>query len=617
MCFRLLRLLRRFPSGPRERQEKPRKKRKLEGRQVGPSLSREDTTSLEAREQPTTLRMCSPALLWLCLRPSSLLLTIPPSRHTNTHDPISTSVMKPRRPASGGSWDQGSPNAPLSTPPVRTDPPHQCANTKANWAAAAYQDPYAKEPYCHEGDNLYLKRGSIDCPHEQYPPSTSGRTTIPPNNPSHPHYSYGGVGVYRCDSPSEAPDSSEATKSTLRLNAHTTGSQPAYQARKRSTEAPRSRRNSYDWAKLMKDAGYTRDPSNEHATSGATSGMPAESQIKGPLSWLRSVFTGSLVLSWFICIVPVLGVLWVPGILALVVYDAQPSNDFASPKVFDTGIFWWSVWLSGVWLGWWICRAVSGLLPRLCKKIVAAFAVASELGIKKMIDYIIACEFYVALFLFTVLVWVLWLTTVWNHFQSPTKYAVGDGANPLASNGTTITKSSSSLNSNATDSTSELMVTISRFWFGLCMCTALLLFEKILIQAIAFGFHQSTYADRLTASKFQIAALSTLFSNSSSTLQRRDTVLEAEGRPKRGSKLSLIPFANATRSKGTTTLNPNKHRAGSQSRNTVLGNVAVELREQKVLLQGSPKFVVLSALESAKETRKVSRIWTEAFSHQQ
>ncbi|CAO1618778.1 unnamed protein product [Parajaminaea phylloscopi] len=524
--------------------------------------------------------------------------------------------MNPRRPASGGSWDQGTlHHGSASTPPLETAPPQQWGATQATSAAAAYQGPYTKEAYYHEAESLYPRDE-----HAQYPPSTAGRTAVAPAAGRPPHYPYGGAGFHRSDSPSSAPGSPGGTKSTARLNVNTSvGQQPAaYQVRQRPGGlTPRSRRNSYDWAKLMKDAGYTWEPADEVSRGGAGSGMATDGQVKGPLSWLRSVFRGSLVLSWFICIVPVLAILWVPGIIALVVYDARPNNNFDKPQVWNTGIFWWSVWLSGVWLGWWICRAASGLLPRMCKKVVGSVAVASDLGLKKMIDYIIACEFYVALFLQTVLVWVLWLTTVWHNFHSPSKNAVSDGANPLTSNSTmTATPSTAATRATTTDSTSELMVTISRFWFGLCLCTALLLVEKVLIQAIAFGFHQSTYADRLAASKFQIAALSTLFSNSSSSLQRRDTVLEAEGRQKKkGSRMSLIPFAGATRSKGIMTPNPNKYsRPEAQSRNTVLGNVAVELREQKVLLQGSPKYVVLSALESAKETRRLARRIFYSFS---
>lgn len=521
--------------------------------------------------------------------------------------------MGSRRPPSRNSWEQGTVNA--TTPPIETAPRHQWGAAPVTSAAAAYQDPYVKEPYSHEAESLYA--GGQYPPHHggQYPPTVStGQTRVAkPHAGIPPNYPYGGAGHFRSDSPNSMPGSPgghNGAKSSSRLDV-STPAHPTYQVRQ-NPGVPRKRRNSHDWAKLMKDAGYTWEPSDEHPTGAGSTGMPVEGQVKGPLSWLKSVFRGSLVLSWFICIVPVLAVLWVPGIIALVVYDARPSNNFADPKVFSTGIFWWSVWLSGVWLGWWICRAVSGLLPRMFKKIIGAVAVASELGIKKMVDYFIACEWYVALFLQTVLVWVLWLTTVWDHYESPTKYAVGDGAdgaNPLASNTTTTaTSSSSASRSTAVDSTSELMVTISRFWFGLVLCAALLLVEKILIQAIAFGFHQSTYADRLASSNFQIAALSSLFSSSSSSLQRRDTVLEAEGRQKKkGSRMSLIPFSSSSRLKGNTTPNPNRFRNEGQSKGTVLGNVAVELREQKSLLQGSPKFVVLSALESAKETRKLAR----------
>lgn len=241
----------------------------------------------------------------------------------------------------------------------------------------------------------------------------------------------------------------------------------------------------------------------------------------------------SRIVSWFVFIVPVLAILWVPGIIALVSYDARPRNNFAQPQVFSTGIFWWSVWLSGVWLGWWICRGISGLVPRVIQKMLGSVAVATELGIRKTVDYFIACETYVALFMQMVLIWVLWLAVIWNHYQSPTKYSVDDSqVNPLLGNSTTTATGTSASNSTGQASTSELFVTISRFWFGLVLCTALLLVEKLFVQSIAYSFHQATYADRLAASRFQVAVLSTLFQHSSATISRRDTVLEAEAAKK-------------------------------------------------------------------------------------
>ncbi|PWN30528.1 hypothetical protein BDZ90DRAFT_229542 [Jaminaea rosea] len=547
----------------------------------------------------------------------------PPISNTNSNSKSNTN-MDLRRGASINSWDQGTlhgNNIPLDTPPVETAPRRDWDKTHATSAAAAYNDPYTKEPYSHEADHLYTSgpfgprhsphQGSGSYESQQQPPQARGRPMAP----------YGGPGAFRPESRSGSPSPAGAERRGRSRSRDAYPPAPSRNQHHRQATAaqpPRSRRNSHDWGKLMKEAGYIYDPSKDGG-SGQASGVGSERQVKGPLSWLRSVMHGSRILSWFIFIVPVLAVLWVPGIIALVSYNARPANNFANPKVFDTGIFWWSVFLSGAWMSWWICRAFSGLGPRLLQKMLGSVAVATELGVRKLLDYFIACEVYVALFLSTVAVWVLWLTIIWDHYQSPTKYTVGSTeVNPLASNGTTTATGStntSASNSNGTASTSELFVTISRFWFGLVLCTALLLVEKMAIQSVAYSFHQATYSDRLAASKFQVAVLSTLFQNSSASLSRRDTVLEAEGGKKsKTPRLSLIPFASASRLKGTAGVG-RRFRNATQNTGTVLGNVAMELKEQKsVLSLNNPRYIVLSALESAKETRKLARRIFYSFS---
>ncbi|CAO1613955.1 unnamed protein product [Jaminaea pallidilutea] len=533
--------------------------------------------------------------------------------------------MTSNQPTSRSSWDQGTLRA--MTPPIPTAPRNQWANTHATSAAAAYQNIPAgtaysrdEQPYAsgNEHEGLYSAPSNITTSTRQGPMTAQpGSKTDPSLQPPYARFGPAGTGAYGDGSPSESggegpghdyyPPKSYSRKASSSPMSGTQQQKHQHQQRPQQ----RKRRNSQDWAKLMKDAGYSYDPSEMQA--GQTAGLGSKGQVKGPVSWLRHSLGGSRILSWFFWIVPAMAVLWVPGIIALLVYGARPSNNFSGPSVFEVGIFWWSVWLSGIWLGWWICRAIAGLLPRIFKKTVGSVQAATRLGVRQMLDYLISAEFYVALFLQTVLIWVLWLTIVWNHYSSPAKYAASGDANPLASNGTlvngTAASTSSSSTSTSLDSTSNLLVTISRFWFGLVLCTALLLVEKLIIQTIAYNFHQATYADRLSASRFQVAALANLFEFSSNSIARRDTVLEAETRPKKkGSRQSLIPFAGTSRAKGTDGEATSRARTTQQGTSTVLGNIANEMRGQKGLLKhASPRFIVLSALESSKETRKLAR----------
>lgn len=57
------------------------------------------------------------------------------------------------------------------------------------------------------------------------------------------------------------------------------------------------------------------------------------------------IFDSSFIVRWIIYIVPVLGLLWIPGIIGL---TAAPNA-----KVWTVPLLWWSVWLSVVWGGWW------------------------------------------------------------------------------------------------------------------------------------------------------------------------------------------------------------------------------------------------------------------------
>lgn len=87
----------------------------------------------------------------------------------------------------------------------------------------------------------------------------------------------------------------------------------------------------------------------------------------------RKLLASSIAVRWLLYILPVVAILWIPGIVALVAYGASGSNGFDRPTVWSVGLVWWSIWLSAVWVGWWGCWLVAKLLPRLLTHTIGEF----------------------------------------------------------------------------------------------------------------------------------------------------------------------------------------------------------------------------------------------------
>lgn len=83
-----------------------------------------------------------------------------------------------------------------------------------------------------------------------------------------------------------------------------------------------------------------------------------------------------------------------------------------------------------------------------------------------------------------------------THFNDPHQEAVADSGSldPLLKNGTSTATGQASLSE--VDSLASLIVTIGRALFGIVLCAALLLGEKISIQSIAYSFHRVSYETR-------------------------------------------------------------------------------------------------------------------------
>ncbi|PWN23991.1 hypothetical protein BCV69DRAFT_243445 [Microstroma glucosiphilum] len=309
---------------------------------------------------------------------------------------------------------------------------------------------------------------------------------------------------------------------------------------------------------------------------------------------------------WLAYVLPVTALLWVPGIVALAAYDARPANNFARPTVWNTGTFWWSCWLSCIWVGGFVCRAVAGFFPRLFKRFLGPTSITYHYGVRRIPDYLIACEGYLAIVFQSIFVYALWLTLIWDHYQTPTTTASNSAANPLEgslnNSNSTITYISTN-DATGTDSTTELLVTISRFFFGVMLCSVLLLLFKLGIHLIAFSFHQVTYSQRVALSQFQIAVLATLW--------RQTRQLGRRGTPN-------LSRANS-QTKGSATPNLTDWTPGQKKRRrdtyTVLGTAAIGLvADQYHADEDAAEHIVLNAFYSAGETRKFAHRLFQALS---
>lgn len=115
----------------------------------------------------------------------------------------------------------------------------------------------------------------------------------------------------------------------------------------------------------------------------------------------------------------------------------------------------------------------------------------------------------------------------------------------------------------------------------------------MIVQLIAYRFHQESYEDRIREQKLQIRSLVTLYINSHDIPGRRDTLTEnsfGSRDPRKAIKKALKGLKNA-----------------AQTTTTALGNVATEISGQSVLQTNSPYNRITAALASATKSKQLAR----------
>ncbi|EAU91403.1 hypothetical protein CC1G_01892 [Coprinopsis cinerea okayama7 len=261
----------------------------------------------------------------------------------------------------------------------------------------------------------------------------------------------------------------------------------------------------------------------------------------------------SIVTRWFLFIVPILGILWVPGILGV--------TSFPNAKVWAVKLIWWSIWLTVLWAGWWAALAACRIIPAIIRATLGVVAV----GTRRYIEWLSALHRYIALFVWTLVIWIAWTPLIKNNQIEPGQKSVA-----------------------AVDLIAKLL-------FAFLICAAVLLFEKFAIQWIAGKFHERSYAERIADQKFAVRTLVTLYRHSSDIPGR---TLEVVGDDSKGSfvnpKRMFKKITKGVRKAATTTT-------------TALGNVASEIAGSSVLQPNSPQAIIKTTLESANKSRLLAR----------
>lgn len=89
------------------------------------------------------------------------------------------------------------------------------------------------------------------------------------------------------------------------------------------------------------------------------------------------------------------------------------------------------------------------------------------------------------------------------------------------------------------------LTTIANILFALFICSIVYGIEKLVIQLIAFQFHQDSYEDRLKEQKFNLKTLVTLYINSSDIPGRTDTMIDSASNKTKASKLPKVAIRKA------------------------------------------------------------------------
>ncbi|KAI0699236.1 hypothetical protein BC835DRAFT_1268062 [Cytidiella melzeri] len=300
----------------------------------------------------------------------------------------------------------------------------------------------------------------------------------------------------------------------------------------------------------------TRNASAAHLQF-ASGDMP---QNKASILFYNYLLNVSIVTRWFLFIVPVMGIIWIPGIVGL--------TTVPTATIWGVKLVWWSIWLTVVWGGKYTLFSVyhtscSMMLPRLARMTLGLVAV----GARRYIDWLEVLYRYVALAGWTLVVWISYQPLILTRQES-----------------------------NASTGSKDVVNLLSKLFFAIFICAVVLLAEKFAIQWIAGKFHERSYAERIAQQRIALNVLANLYRHSSDIPGRSDTLKDgpADKRTTMDPRKFFKRALKGVRVVATTTT-------------TALGTVASEIAGSSVLQPNSPQAKVQTALESANKSRLLAR----------
>ncbi|KAG0660428.1 hypothetical protein C6P46_004610 [Rhodotorula mucilaginosa] len=282
--------------------------------------------------------------------------------------------------------------------------------------------------------------------------------------------------------------------------------------------------------------------------------------VSGKGNWFSrmvlAIYNSHYIVRWVIYILPLLIIIWIPGIIY---FTAKPNG-----TIWTVPLYYWSIWLTIVWCGWWGAALTARLGPSVLKRTLGV--IAPEL--RHYIAYVKAVQFYAGAAGWALTNWITFLPVIRSRATS--------------------------------DSSNNTLYLLTQGLFGVFLSLMVLLIEKLLIQIIAHNFHKRSYEDRIVEQKFQISTLVTLYLHAyrSRDIGRSDT-LDGAMRPKKGRQMSDPTLLVKKALKGA--------QKAAQTATTVIGTVASEIAGERVLQPNSPASMVSAALQSSNKTKQLAR----------
>ena len=173
---------------------------------------------------------------------------------------------------------------------------------------------------------------------------------------------------------------------------------------------------------------------------------------------------------------------------------------------------WWSIWFTVVWVGFWASTALFMMLPVFWRNTVGSIIPSA----RKYEDVVRNLGRYAKL--------IAWTLAIWIAFQPLVIYRYKGESETVSRNNLT---------------------TIANILFALFIVSIVYGLEKLVVQLIAFQFHQDSYEDRLKEQKFNLKTLVTLYINSSDIPGRSDTYVDSASSKTKGTKIPKVALRKA------------------------------------------------------------------------